>query len=355
MNGTIVRETKYDIVRIISTLAVIILHVGWDFCGYDTNVNGKDFFGGCILVGITRFAVPCYLMISGVFLLKNERNLDWRIFYKKSWNKLGAPLLHISVVYVLYYYARNIVYLILDMHQKVNWIEPLYNWMIGIPGKHLWYMYMLIPLYILVPWLIRVKKELTPKQWKILGIVIACMGVVSNKTSWYTVNWGLDSIRYVGYFLLGNIIYESVEAGKSSFSNLFLMLGISGFVLLGPIYYSIRQHGYAILYGIGNPLSIYVIVFSVALFIGITGCKQVRYSISQDIIDRMYGVYLLQELVKKLIFNVGMLSVLKMDIKPVWGGVMASVMIFSVSYYIVLVWEKSLSLCKRTREENGGK
>lgn len=355
MSKTSGREMKYDIVRVISTLAVIILHVGWDFCGYGADVNSKDFFGGCILVGITRFAVPCYLMISGAFLLKNQRNLEWRAFYNKSWNKLGIPLLQVSVIYVLYYYARNVVYIILNMPQKANWIEPLYHWMIGMPGKHLWYMYMLILLYILVPWLIRVKNELTPKQWKILGIVLACMGIISQKTSWYTINWGLDSIRYVGYLLLGNIIYESVESGKSSFSILFLIFGISGFALLGPLYYYIRQHSYEKLYDIGNPLSFYVVAFSVVLFIGITGCPQVKYGVSQYIVDRMYYVYLLQELVKKLIFNAGMLTVLGMNIKPVWGGVMVAAMIFAVSYCIVLASERSLRLCSNIRKKDGGK
>lgn len=126
--------------------------------------------------GVTRFVVPCFLLISGAFLLSNDKNAEWGNFYKKSFRKLGIPLLLISIVYVLYYYARNIWYLYSKTYEKISWTEPLLNWLKGILGKHLWYMYMLVVLYLLVPWLIRMKKELSNRQWDKLGLLLILGG-----------------------------------------------------------------------------------------------------------------------------------------------------------------------------------
>lgn len=47
---------------------------------------------------ITRFSVPCFVMLSGAFILSNERNADYKHFYAKSFCKIGIPLVIILIL-----------------------------------------------------------------------------------------------------------------------------------------------------------------------------------------------------------------------------------------------------------------
>ena len=78
------RESNFDLLRIISAFAVIILHVSYWFL----KIDDASAFSNChfltlLLTSITRFAVPCFFMLSGAFILADERNADYKYFYKK--------------------------------------------------------------------------------------------------------------------------------------------------------------------------------------------------------------------------------------------------------------------------------
>ena len=84
------REANYDLLRIISTIAVVIIHVSGI---YTDSITNSDFFGKLyerniiipLLYGtLANFAVPCFLMLSGAFLLNNNKNEEYNFFYKKS-------------------------------------------------------------------------------------------------------------------------------------------------------------------------------------------------------------------------------------------------------------------------------
>ena len=75
-----VREYNYDLLRIVCTIAVITIHVSGIYynCLTQTEFFGQLYtqnaFLTCIYNGISRFAVPCFVMLSGAFLLANPKN-----------------------------------------------------------------------------------------------------------------------------------------------------------------------------------------------------------------------------------------------------------------------------------------
>ena len=155
------RESNFDLLRIFSAFAVIAIHVSGQFVWAMNGPDGLEsnyVLNSVLWQVLSRFAVPCFVMISGAFILANDKNADFSYFYKKSVHKFLLPLLLFSLLYYVY---SNI--LLVGGHfliQKPETLslevlfEPLLSWIKGEPFYHLWYMYMLIGLYLFVPILV---------------------------------------------------------------------------------------------------------------------------------------------------------------------------------------------------------
>lgn len=205
------RENNLDLLRVICTIAVIALHAGSGYA--DEYLAGEPkyyFIIGNIFHTLTRFAVPCFIMLSGAFLLSDERNMNYSWFYKKSYRQLGVPLLWLSMLYVVYTYC---VYGVQVSYQgaEVDWLKPLWQWGMGIPFFHLWYMYMLVGLYLMVPVLIRIKQHLTTYQYKLMAGIILLGGIIANNIYIPNMPYWLMSFYYIGYLLWGDILHSAVE------------------------------------------------------------------------------------------------------------------------------------------------
>lgn len=88
-----VREQNYDMLRVISMVCIMLIHIGDDYGVYI--LEGEPFYYfslGNICLTLTTFAVPCFLMISGAFILSDSKNRDFKLFYKKSLFHMAANL-----------------------------------------------------------------------------------------------------------------------------------------------------------------------------------------------------------------------------------------------------------------------
>ena len=92
------RETNYDLLRVMSMLAVIVIHVSEILiCGLPVYkeetgmmIDQMQAVFACVLKSMSGFAVPCFIMLSGAFNLSDERNREYRYFYGKIFRKIGT-------------------------------------------------------------------------------------------------------------------------------------------------------------------------------------------------------------------------------------------------------------------------
>ena len=68
------RIVKYDILRVVACFAIVMLHVSNGYW-YVVNVDSGDFTVMTIYNTFTRFGVPVFFMLSGMFLLDPAREL----------------------------------------------------------------------------------------------------------------------------------------------------------------------------------------------------------------------------------------------------------------------------------------
>ena len=198
-----------DLLRIIAMVAVVTLHVAMRDL-QRVELGSADWQVMNLYDGAARWCVPIYVMVSGLFLLRPGRNVDdLRGAYRKTFGRalrLGSILVIWSLAYQVFLLRatrapvtpKGAVTGLWDM-----WFGPIYY--------HLWFLYMLIPLYFLAPLVQLFIARTEPRHWKAVVVVLGIGGpVLSFATSVVTIFSGQGMYRpmpeftgYLFYFFLG--------------------------------------------------------------------------------------------------------------------------------------------------------
>lgn len=223
------RAYNIDLLRVIACTFVIMLHVGSIYLGDDYNFN---FIIGNFFDSFGIIAVPLFVMISGYFIIGNDKNLDFKYFYSKTLKNIVIPTIIWSLIYLLYSELITILSMVANNNfNSSNLLNPLVALFKGVPYYHMWYMYMIIGLYLLAPLIIRIKNEISPKSFKNLGFIFLFIGFISELTN--ELFWNVKCIEFIGYFMFGYIIKtysEKIKVKKEIFIGLFLLSFIAIFI-----------------------------------------------------------------------------------------------------------------------------
>ena len=219
------RIAYVDALRGIATLAVVILHVSAGYWGTEA-VPSAPWLTATFYDGMTRWCVPVFVMISGTLLLstKKETKIGFRI------RKILIPL-----------FIWSAVYAVVDCFRGSDWISSFESFLTG--HYHLWYLYMLIGLYLILPLLKKITENekyeiyflvlslvfnfILPQTMGLLGFLAPgawnLLEVVTGKMSLQFV------LGYSGYFVLGHWMHHRFFSKKH---NLCIYLaGSLGFIL----------------------------------------------------------------------------------------------------------------------------
>src|SRR5690606_14500281 len=156
-----VRSSYISVLRIIAIFLVILIHSS---SGY-LNSNDFDAFDWKYanwINSFSRFSVPLFVIISGALLLQKDE--DTGIFYKKRLLKIIPPFAFWTVVYLVYYFIRYIDFEYVGFPQVINIV--LIRLKSG-SNAHLWYLYMLIGLYLAIPFLRKMVRNCSKKEIEI--------------------------------------------------------------------------------------------------------------------------------------------------------------------------------------------
>lgn len=264
------RKKNFDLLRVLCMICVMLLHIGDDYFYLRDGEPMYYYTLSNFCLALTLFGVPCFIMLSGGFLLSNKRNRDFKNFYKKSFRKLGLPALIMSLLYVLYnivkiYYHRGIGIEVTDTPMTY-----LKEWMVGLPFYHMWYMYMFLTIYLLVPILLRAKEQMTWNEWRNFAIVSMAASMIMEKTTEFEVQWGLKGILFLSYFLMGDVIKTYYENHKDRKTGQYIVFGcliLFAFFLYRE--YVVRSGTDPIIYYSKN-FSAFVVIASILIFAGFT-------------------------------------------------------------------------------------
>lgn len=258
------RQLWIDALKTVSAFMVVLIHVSGSLYNNSFASNSRVWFVMCVINAIPRFAVPCFLMITGAFSLGKDKSYDFQTVRKKVIHIL-VPLVFWSVIYIA---ARKALW------NQGNVIEELLKIPFEFKDGALWYGYQLIWLYLGMPlWQMLWDKSTYKLRRYFVLFTLGIPGVLTmaGELSLLGVNEYLPfaTIRpelcYVGMLFLGRILYEAIATtDKRKLIKISLLSTIAGFVsmIAGSVYLSANTNASAhnffsevrisgVLYGVG--------------------------------------------------------------------------------------------------------
>lgn len=143
----------FDILRILATFAVVVLHVAaqnW----YSQDVHSFAWNAFNIYDSLVRFAVPVFCMVSGALFL--DRNIAVKSIYTKYLPRIVGAFLFSSSIYAFWDFFRH------DNSLRGT-ISQVFQ-----GHYHLWFLLMIAGLYVAIPVLKKIAEDKTIEKYFLL-------------------------------------------------------------------------------------------------------------------------------------------------------------------------------------------
>ena len=300
-----------DTLRAFATIAVIIIHVSSPLINMAYLRQMDNWWIGNLFSSASRFAVPMFLMLSGATLLSKTYSLSE--FYKKRLLRVFVPLLFWLFVYWLYRW------IMLSPQLQPHTLRGVYQWGVDLflnegVSKHLWYVYMILFLYIFIPFISKIVQKASSKYLVIylLSWVVLCVLTYDMNLSFY--KWTgdyqyklLGYFEYSGFLILGYFL-SKVQLNFKGNKYTFLLVYVITIAVSALIAYFSSKHDHRLNLRIYSYFSVNTIIQSAAIFLFI---KEIV--IENKIIERLittisaysYGIYLVHIIVIGVLFRNG--------------------------------------------------
>jgi surface polysaccharide O-acyltransferase-like enzyme len=333
-----------DTLRAMATFGVIIIHVATPALKMNFNKNIEYWWISNIVDSAVRFAVPVFLMLTGATML--NRNYQLGDFYKKRFTRVFVPFLFWMLVYWVFRW------IVLKPAQQPHEISGILNWAIDLflkegISKHFWYFYMILVVYLFVPFLGRGLRKLENSTVLIIlfGWVLANFWLRNTPMNMY--GWSTDIVggKFLGWMLhAGYLVVGYYLVNLPPFDRkrrwLSLVVFIGSVVSCSVFTYIFSGHTHKLDLSLYGYLKINTIIQSVAVFLMVKDFELTNKPflwIQNQICSYSYGIYLAHVMVIGTFFNWGFYWKIA---HPIISLPLVSVATLVTCYMIVFVLRK---------------
>lgn len=248
--------------RVLAMFMVVIIHTSSPLIMGYGHIPVGDWFWGDFYNGLSRFGVPVFVMITGALLLPREYELG--DFLKRRLGRIITPFIFWSLVYVAYAWYNEDIIFTADIWTDAKIV--LHQLKFGA-YYHLWYVYMLIGLYFVIPVLSKFVRNASEKE--IVYFLIVWL-VVMFLAQPYLVRFNplVDMhyfAGYIGYLVLGHYLAAKQFSPIITQRLLLLIFLLTVVLIVGGTYWAcLHGKGLTLFY---EPLSPYIVLLSSAIFL----------------------------------------------------------------------------------------
>ena len=189
------REYAFDILRVISMIMVIIIHIANVYCRSFGMISTKSYLISLIFNTICRVSVPIFFMISGTLLL--DRSFNKEKYFKRV------------IKYAILIVVWDIIYLVWEYLFLGVTYDKLYMLIIDPYRAHLWFLYTILVLYAVQPLL----KLIMDKSNNVVKIILLTLWIILSLASMinpYVAKF-FTIFSYIGYFIIGKYLYDFIK------------------------------------------------------------------------------------------------------------------------------------------------
>lgn len=248
--------------RTIAIFFIVLLHSA-SFYYNNSEINSYPWWIGNIFNSASRWAVPVFVMISGVLLLDENKNLTMFDFYKKRSQKIIIPTIFWSSFYSAIWYLQ-----LKNSGDQIDFKRLAMNFISGHSYYHLWFLFMIAGMYIFTPFLkklVHVMKKNELNVFLLITFLLSLLYVIYAYKNHYQSNfWPLWCLPFIPYFILGYEFRENnIHIKKIS---LIFIIAVLIFCIIISTWFVAVDHNSNNSYFF-EPLSIFVIPLSLSTFI----------------------------------------------------------------------------------------
>ena len=282
-----------DYLRTFAIVMVVLIHCMSNYITVPEYYGSTSWYIYIVLNAITRAGVPVFLMISGYLMLSSEKEESLWQFYKKRIPRLLIPLVAWNIICFLYrYWLHN--------GDGLTWKLLREEFFYQGTFYHMWYMYTLVGLYLLAPFLKMIVQKCTLNQvWVLVGVMALRPTIIPliNKTFDVFINWFDPLVNgYVTFFVLGYLLGK-IEIKKKNII-IFAILGVVGFTMSvwSSNYYSSKE-GIDMVYNYGSSFCHMALAASIFFFARLVDKGGWVHKVCAVISKASLGIYLVHVLV----------------------------------------------------------
>jgi surface polysaccharide O-acyltransferase-like enzyme len=325
--------------RVIAMYAVVVLHTASPLIMQYGKIPVSYWFWGDFYNGLSRFGVPVFVMITGALLL--HRDYELGDFLKKRLGRIIPPFIFWSLVYVAYaWYNEDIAF---GADAWANIKQVLHMLKYG-SAYHLWYVYMLIGLYFLIPVITKFVRNATDNEVLYFLLVwFAVMMISQPYLARFNPQVDLHYFAgYAGYLVLGHylaFVKLPVWLNKPAwFAALFF---ISLAIIVAGTYLACRYYNglSTLLY---EPISPTIVLLSASVFmLARVGMRKISPKIKRArdfVCSYTFGIYLSHALILMLLDD--LLSINYKFCTPLISIPLTALICFILSLLLVYVISK---------------
>jgi len=241
-----------DLLRILACVMVLLTHscecyyisnfyAGGGFENLDVPTWQAEALWAGIFDSLSHCCVPIFVMISGFLLLPMKPGMSMGDFYRKRASRILIPLAVWTVVYSFYCTFKIETGLTTFGDYALSILNGLGYFFINFPTPigHLWYVYMLLGLYLIIPILSPWVESASRRQMHlILGIWLLLTPMPFLRLVWPEL-WGECAWNpfgahqyisgFVGYLLAGAYARKYLYDSERNYKLIGLLLTILGF------------------------------------------------------------------------------------------------------------------------------
>jgi surface polysaccharide O-acyltransferase-like enzyme len=348
-----------DYMRVLATLAVILLHCAGDLL-YHFDLKNMDlvrWWTGNIYDSSVRWCVPMFVLLSGALLMRPNRVESIPDFLKKRMMRVFIPFAFWGIIYTIYTnrgYIRD--------QKAPYWPDIFHKIFFEDVYYHLWFVPMILGLYFLIPVFrvfVRHATRYEQEYFLVFWFYISTMQVYFPD---FLIVKYIGWLSYIGYVILGDYLVNYPITEKLT-RQLYALGWISLAVTIGGTWQASAHFGY-FADKFYQYLSPNVIFMAVALFIGLKNYDWERFVLRFPRIHAFvkwfsgisFGVYLVHVLYLDIFKNAYLFGLqtnaevfFNHAIHPIFGTLLLTFFITSISIITIYILDKIPFLSKITK------
>lgn len=322
------KDNNIEFLRFIATVGVVFVHIGICWISFfGKTASPLQNFQFSTIQHCMFWAVPVFMMITGSLMMQ-KKEITYRTSFK-YFKRIAVLLILFGTVFSwmeLYFSAHEI-------SLKLIW-GGILNVLKGNTWKHLWYLYMLLGIYLVLP----VLNGMNKMPMKEIGLMTVVILVFNSLLPTFQLECGIAfpivSI-YVGYFLMGYLVLKANDCsfmkGKTSIAVVVLL---STFILLVCDRYLSIVNGKKIGVDCSSYASAFTVLQSVIVFWLLTKKKGYFDKFCSMWLIRRFnrcslGIYIIHMLWINLIIKVFHINIMPYGI---WGIIPMGMIVFLLAW-----------------------